>query len=90
MSEVEIEEIEEVDIKDAFSSKLIVWNDDHNSFEDVIEALITVCQHNLQQAEQCTLIIHNNGKCAVKDGDYDKLKPMKEAITERGIKATIS
>jgi len=86
----EVEEIEEVDIKDAFSSKLIVWNDDHNSFQDVIEALITVCQHNLQQAEQCTLIIHNNGKCAVKDGDYDKLKPMKEAITERGIKATIS
>lgn len=86
----EVEEIEEVDIKDAFSSKLIVWNDDHNSFQDVIEALITVCKHNLQQAEQCTLIIHNNGKCAVKDGDYDKLKPMKEAITERGIKATIS
>jgi ATP-dependent Clp protease adaptor protein ClpS len=68
---------------------LIVWNDEVNTFEWVIETLIEVCGHTEQQAEQCSLIIHNNGKYAVKEGDYDTLKPMCDAITERGINATI-
>lgn len=68
---------------------LIVWNDEVNTFEWVIETLIEVCGHTEQQAEQCSLIIHNNGKYAVKEGDYDTLKPMCDAITDRGINATI-
>ncbi|MBP6430982.1 MAG: ATP-dependent Clp protease adaptor ClpS [Ferruginibacter sp.] len=68
---------------------LVVWNDEVNTFEWVIETLIEVCGHSEQQAEQCSLIIHNNGKYAVKEGDYDTLKPMCEAITDRGINATI-
>lgn len=68
---------------------LIVWNDNVNTFEWVIETLIEVCGHDEQQAEQCALIIHNKGKYAVKQGDYDTLKPMCDAITERGIGATI-
>jgi ATP-dependent Clp protease adaptor protein ClpS len=68
---------------------LIVWNDDVNSFDHVIETLIEVCKHNKHQAEQCTLIIHHNGKCGVKKGSFKKLRPMAEAIIERGIQATI-
>lgn len=68
---------------------LIVWNDEVNTFEWVIETLIDVCGHSTEQAEQCAMIIHTRGKYAVKNGDYDTLKPMCEAITERGIGATI-
>lgn len=68
---------------------LIVWNDNVNTFEWVIETLIEVCGHDEQQAEQCAMIIHNKGKYAVKHGSYDTLKPMCDAITDRGIGATI-
>lgn len=69
--------------------QLIVWNDDVNTFEWVIETLMEVCGHTHEQAEQCSLIIHFKGKCAVKNGDYETLKPMCDAITERGIGATV-
>ena len=68
---------------------LIVWNDEVNTFEWVIETLIEICQHTEDQAEQCAMIIHTHGKYAVKHGSYEKLKPMCDAITERGIGATI-
>ena len=68
---------------------LIIWNDDVNSFDWVIQTLIDICSHTLEQAEQSAMIIHTKGKYAVKEGDYDFLKPMCDAITERGISATI-
>jgi ATP-dependent Clp protease adaptor protein ClpS len=69
--------------------QLIVWNDEVNTFEWVIETLIEVCQHQQEQAEQCAMIIHTKGKYAVKEGSYEQLKPLCDAITERGIGATI-
>ncbi|HVV06730.1 MAG TPA: ATP-dependent Clp protease adaptor ClpS [Puia sp.] len=72
---------------DPFS--LIVWNDEVNTFEWVIQTLMEVCGHSLEQAEQCAMIIHTKGKYAVKRGSYDELKPQCDAITERGIGATI-
>lgn len=72
---------------DPFS--LIVWNDEVNTFEWVIETLIEVCGHSVEQAEQCAMIIHTKGKYAVKRGSYDELKPICDAITDRGIGATI-
>ena len=69
--------------------QLIVWNDEVNTFEWVIETLIKICGHSTEQAEQCALLIHTQGKYAVKKGDYETLKPMCEAITDRGIGATI-
>jgi len=69
--------------------QLIIWNDDFNSFDWVIQTLIEICSHSQEQAEQCAMIIHTKGKYAVKDGDFDSLKPMCNAITERGIDATI-
>ncbi len=73
----------------ASTCHLIVWNDEVNTFEWVIEALMDVCGHSFEQAEQCSYIIHYKGKYAVKDGRYDDLKPMCDAILERGINATV-
>ncbi|MCZ2460119.1 MAG: ATP-dependent Clp protease adaptor ClpS [Chitinophagales bacterium] len=69
--------------------QLIVWNDEVNTFEWVIETLMEVCGHSYEQAEQCSYIIHFKGKYAVKQGSYEELKPLCDAITERGIGATV-
>jgi ATP-dependent Clp protease adaptor protein ClpS len=68
---------------------LIVWNDDVNTFDWVIQTLVEVCHHTSEQAEQCAMLIHTQGKYAVKQGVYEELKPMCDEITERGIGATI-
>ena len=69
--------------------QLIVWNDEVNTFEWVIETLMDVCGHSFEQAEQCSYIIHFKGKYAVKNGEYEDLKPMCDAILDRGINATV-
>lgn len=69
--------------------QLIVWNDDVNTFEWVIETLMSVCKHSQEQAEQCALFIHFKGKYAVKQGSFEELEPMCTAITDRGISATV-
>ena len=68
---------------------LIVWNDDVNTFDWVIETLVEVCGHSAEQAEQCAIFIDAKGKYAVKEGSYEILKPQCDAITERSIGATI-
>ena len=82
---------EDLDVLTDSSSgyNLIVWNDEVNSFEWVIETLMDICGHTAEQAEQCAMIIHNKGKYAVKSGSYDNLKPQCDAINERQINATI-
>ncbi|MFY7879429.1 MAG: ATP-dependent Clp protease adaptor ClpS [Lacibacter sp.] len=69
--------------------RLIVWNDDINTFEWVIETLIDICDHTPEQAEQCAWLIHSKGKYAVKNGSFDTLKPLCDAINERFIDATV-
>ncbi|HVK96341.1 MAG TPA: ATP-dependent Clp protease adaptor ClpS [Flavisolibacter sp.] len=69
--------------------QIVVWNDDVNTFEWVIETLVEVCGHSHEQAEQCAYIIHFQGKYAVKNGSYDDLRPMCDAILDRGINATL-
>lgn len=68
---------------------LVVWNDEVNTFDWVIDTLMDVCGHEREQAEQCAMLIHTKGKYAVKQGSYDLLKPQCDAITERLINATI-
>ncbi len=84
-------ELEDTEIATDVESpcQLIVWNDEVNSFDWVIQTLVAVCSHTIEQAEQSAMIIHTKGKYAVKEGGYDFLKPMRNAITERGIGATI-
>lgn len=71
------------------SCMLIVWNDDVNTFDWVIKALVEICGHTPEQAEQCAIIIDSKGKYNVKEGSYEQLKPMCDAITERLINATV-
>ena len=73
----------------ASSCQLVVWNDEVNTFDWVIDTLMEVCGHSYEQAEQCAYIIHFKGKYAVKEGEYDDLKPMCDAILDRGINATV-
>ena len=79
-----MEVIETTDLMD-----LVVFNDDVNTFDHVISTLIRVCKHTKEQAEQCTLIIHYKGKCTVKNGTFDFLRPFRDAICEVGIDARI-
>jgi len=84
---------EEVDVlelvKEKEENNIVLYNDEVNTFDFVIESLIEVCKHDLLQAEQCTLIVHYNGKCAVKQGDFTVLRPLCEALLDRGLSATI-
>ncbi len=86
-----LKESEDIDLltADDNTCQLVVWNDEVNTFEWVIATLILVCRHSPDQAEQCSMIIHTKGKYAVKEGSYEFLKPMCDAITERSIGATI-
>jgi ATP-dependent Clp protease adaptor protein ClpS len=79
-----LEAVETTEVMD-----LVVFNDDFNTFEHVIDTLIKVCRHTVEQAEQCTWIIHYKGKCTVKSGSFDFLKPLRDAICEAGIDAKI-
>lgn len=86
---IEEQLLEEIQTDTDDPYQLIVWNDDVNTFDWVIVTLMEVCHHTYEQASQCAWIIHTKGKYAVKKGSYDYLKPMCDAITERGIGATI-
>jgi ATP-dependent Clp protease adaptor protein ClpS len=68
---------------------LILYNDDIHSFDFVIETLIEVCDHEHLQAEQCAFIAHYHGKCAVKSGLFEDLKPKSDEMTRRGLTVTI-
>lgn len=70
-------------------SYLVLYNDDYNTFDWVIQCLMEVCSHTSEQAEQLTLLIHFKGKAIVKTASFDVLHPMKDALIERGLSAVI-
>jgi len=84
---------EEIDLLEDTGSdeanELVVFNDDVNTFEHVINTLIKICGHSVEQAEQCTWIIHYKGKCSVKLGSFEELVPMRQAICDKGISAEV-
>ncbi|MEO8146961.1 MAG: ATP-dependent Clp protease adaptor ClpS [Bacteroidia bacterium] len=83
-------DLDDVLIEELIDEKqIILYNDDVNTFDWVIESLIKVCKHEVQQAEQCAHLVHYTGKCAVKEGSYDRLVPMCTALLDRGLSATI-
>lgn len=71
------------------TKKIILYNDDYNTFEHVIICLIKYCEHSVEQAEQCAITVHNNGKCDVKRGSEKKLKPIYETLLDKGLKVKI-
>jgi len=70
-------------------AELVVYNDDYNTFDWVIQCFIEVCHHTFEQSEQLSLIIHFKGKAVVKTDSFEKLRPMKDALIERGLSAVI-
>lgn len=70
-------------------NEIVVYNDEVNTFDHVIETLMQTCDHDALQAEQCTLLIHYKGKCGVKSGDYEDLEPRCSMILEAGLSAEI-
>ncbi|QCX00882.1 ATP-dependent Clp protease adaptor ClpS [Aggregatimonas sangjinii] len=70
-------------------SEIVLFNDEVNTFDHVIETLIAVCEHTPEQAEQCSIIVHHNGKCTVKTGEYDELKPRCSKLLQAGLSAEI-
>ncbi|HNP49739.1 MAG TPA: ATP-dependent Clp protease adaptor ClpS [Bacteroidia bacterium] len=87
--DLEFKEVVDEKVVEARQRDLVLFNDDVNTFDFVIEALIEVCNHDSLQAEQCTYIVHYNGKCVVKSGSYSDLNPMREALCDRGLSAVI-
>ncbi|KUO66696.1 MAG: Clp protease ClpS [Lutibacter sp. BRH_c52] len=82
---------EDVDVveKEVNLHEIILFNDDVNTFDFVIDSLIEICDHTAEQAEQCALLVHYKGKCAVKTGEYDELKPRCTQLLTRGLSAEI-
>ncbi|MBS1763864.1 MAG: ATP-dependent Clp protease adaptor ClpS [Bacteroidetes bacterium] len=68
---------------------LVLYNDDVNTFDFVIKSLIEICNHEREQAEQCSVIVHNNGRCSVKDGEVKDLRTMCRALVQRGLTAEV-
>jgi ATP-dependent Clp protease adaptor protein ClpS len=70
--------------------EIILFNDEVNTFDHVIECLILICDHSPEQAEQCALITHYKGKCGVKSGSYNELEPLCSNLLDQGLSAEIS
>lgn len=71
------------------NNEIVLYNDDVNTFDHVIETLIYACDHTAEQAEQCSIIVHYKGKCTVKTGKYEDLKPRCSKLLEAGLSAEI-
>ena len=84
-----IQEQHDVDTLEKKENQIVVYNDDVNTFDHVIDVLVAACDHTHIQAEQCSLIIHYKGKCTVKSGDYEDLVPRCSKLLEEGISAEI-
>lgn len=81
----EVATLEEV----AINNEIVLFNDDVNTFDHVIETLIMVCEHTQEQAEQCAILVHYKGKCTVKTGSFEELKPKCSLLLEAGLSAEI-
>ena len=73
----------------AINNEIVLYNDDVNTFDHVIDTLINVCNHTSEQAEQCAILVHYKGKCTVKTGAFDELKPQCSQLLEAGLSAEI-
>lgn len=82
---------EEIDVleHEVNQHEIILFNDDVNTFDFVIDSLIDVCEHTLEQAEQCTILVHYKGKCSVQHGEYKELKSRCSKLLQLGLSAEI-
>lgn len=82
------EEIEVLELR-ANEHQIVLFNDDIHSFDYVIDSLVDVCEHTIEQAEQCTYLVHFKGKCTVKTGELKELKPRCTKLLELGLSAEL-
>ncbi|WP_372792498.1 ATP-dependent Clp protease adaptor ClpS [Lutibacter sp.] len=82
---------EDVDVleEETNLNEIVLFNDDVNTFDHVIDSLIDICDHTLEQAEQCAILVHYKGKCTVKTGEYNDLKPRCTMLLSKGLSAEI-
>jgi ATP-dependent Clp protease adaptor protein ClpS len=84
-----IKEQEEASIEEGHLNEIVLFNDEVNTFDHVIETLVDVCKHSYEQAEQCSLLVHYKGKCTVKTGVYEELEPQCSQLLKAGLNAEI-
>lgn len=70
-------------------NEIVLYNDDVNTFDHVIETLVYACDHSVEQAEQCAIIVHYKGQCTVKTGEYKELEPRCTLLLDAGLSAEI-
>ena len=84
-----IKEEVEVSVEESHLNEIVLFNDEVNTFDHVIETLVDVCKHSYEQAEQCSLLVHYKGKCTVKTGLYEELEPQCSQLLKAGLSAEI-
>ncbi|MFT4611541.1 MAG: ATP-dependent Clp protease adaptor protein ClpS [Glaciecola sp.] len=84
-----IQEQQDVDTLEEPLNEIVLYNDDVNTFDHVIDTLIYVCEHTPEQAEQCSILVHYKGQCTVKTGEYSKLEPKCSQLLQAGLSAEI-
>ena len=89
MTETDIQESLEGVLVEVQEREIILFNDDVNTFDWVIQCLMEICEHGPIQAEQCTYLVHFKGKCAVKKGSFEDLEPLCQGLLDRGLSAEI-
>ena len=91
MNNVQLYEMSKKALKKSKRGKyrVILHNDNHNTFEHVIDCLIDACGHNEFQAHQCAIIVHNAGRCAVFVDSHDTCKSVYEYLIKSKLKVTI-
>jgi ATP-dependent Clp protease adaptor protein ClpS len=87
---IQLEEVLEVKSKTSKINNIVLFNDDVNTFEWVINCLVSYCGHDKIQAEQCAMLVHYTGKCEVKKGSFKTLKPICDTLLEKGLTAEIN
>ncbi|MEY2691955.1 MAG: ATP-dependent Clp protease adaptor protein ClpS [Bacteroidota bacterium] len=86
----QIQEATAVETAVGNAHEIVLYNDDVNTFDHVIETLMRVCEHTAEQAEQCALLVHYKGKCTVKTGELTELVPQCSALLEAGLSAELT
>jgi ATP-dependent Clp protease adaptor protein ClpS len=88
-SDTQTQEEVSLDLQLTPQHEIVLFNDDVNTFDWVISSLVEVCEHTFEQAEQCSVLVHYKGKCAVKTGEYDELESQCTELLNRGLSAEI-